>query len=675
MARAAALLLLLLGLLPIVNWIPGGHEAPWYGDRLALWLSGGGIVLGVAIVGAIVLRHRPGLWRAGAWNRIARRWQQAGRRADAAIAAAALVAYGAVSQLILSARPLLIDEVIQLWQARVFASGRLFAPTAAHPEFTAAMHLVDLTDRSYGQFPAGGPAFLALGELVGHPWLVGPLVAALGVFLFARLVRAVELPVGGGLAAVLLFAFAPFTVFLSGSMMNHVPMMTCGVAAALALLLATRDDAPRPMLGLAAGLALGIGATLRPLDAVAFALPTACWLAWRVVGDRRQLRVLLASGIGVLLPVAALLAINGVWTGDPTRFGYIELWGRSHELGFHETPWGPPHTPARGLELVNLYLLRLQTYFLETPVPGLLFATGALALTVRLRNIERWMLAGGALMLLAYFGYWHDGFYLGPRFLLPLAPWLAWWTASLPAAMRDRGAPLQVERAVVLGGLTALAIGALQLAPIRATQYRNGMLSMRLDAGRAADDAGITGSLVLARESWGAQLIVRLWALGVPRADAEQIYRTTDACALDAAIAGVERDRGGVAMLTERLEPLRADSTLLRAQMLSPDTTLRMLPGRALPERCQRRLAEDQAGTTVFAPLLLAGGGDNIFVRDLHARDTLLPPDWLARPQFLLTQEPGPGGALRFERVDPDSQHLAWRRDAGLAVDSAEARR
>ena len=59
MARAAALVLLLLGLLPLANWIPGGHEAPWYGQRLALWGSGGAIIAGITLVAAIVLRRRP----------------------------------------------------------------------------------------------------------------------------------------------------------------------------------------------------------------------------------------------------------------------------------------------------------------------------------------------------------------------------------------------------------------------------------------------------------------------------------------------------------------------------------------------------------------------------------------------------------------------------------------
>ena len=37
---------------------------------------------------------------------------------------------------------------------------------------------------------------------------------------------------------------------------------------------------------------------------------------------------------------------------------------------FTPRPWGDLHTPARGLELLNLYFLRLQGYLFETPFPG-----------------------------------------------------------------------------------------------------------------------------------------------------------------------------------------------------------------------------------------------------------------------------------------------------------------
>ena len=94
-------------------------------------------------------------------------------RVSLGIVLLAAVLYVVVARLVFSGRPLLIDEIIQVVQARIFASGRLWLPVPAHPEFTSSMHLID-TGKLYGQFPAGGPAMLALGTLFRAEWLVGP---------------------------------------------------------------------------------------------------------------------------------------------------------------------------------------------------------------------------------------------------------------------------------------------------------------------------------------------------------------------------------------------------------------------------------------------------------------------------------------------------------------------
>lgn len=653
MTLIAGLVLLLLGLLPVANWIPGGHEAPWYPDRLDLWLSGGTIVLGVAVLAVIVLRKRPGLWPAGAWDRIAREWQLAGFKADVGIAAVAGVAYAVVAREILSARPLLIDEIIQVYQARIFASGRLWLPAPEHPEFTSAMHLIDHAGKVYGQFPAGGPAMLMLGTLAGAEWLVGPLFGAASVLILARLLRRIEAGRGAALAALLLFAFAPFTLFLGGSMMNHVTVLTWLLGAALALVIATSGSDGRPSAALVAGLCLGVAASIRPMDALAFALPTAGWLLWRARHGGRNLVALLASGVGVAIPVAALLAVNAEWTGDPLRFGYIELWGRTHELGFHEAPWGLPHTPARGLELVSLYLLRLQTYFLETPVPSLLFATAALLLVRRVGAFDRWVLASSLLLLVFYWAYWHDGFYLGPRFVYPLAPWLALWTARLPGVLAERGVAEPVRRGILTGAVASLIIGAVMLLPIRGQQYRNGMLNMRPDIDSALAVNRIETGTVLVRESWGAQVIARLWAAGIGRSDAERIFRTTDVCVLDQELTAYER--GGHRDLAGALAAHAADSSRVRGLSFAVDSTPRFLPGLPWRPECVDRLRIDSAGFTVMAPMMLARDRDVLIRRDLGRA----PPD--ARPPFyLLRAEPGIGGALRLERLDEDSLWSAW---------------
>jgi hypothetical protein len=662
-AQLAGLILLVFGLLPIANWIPGGHDASNYSIRLGAWISGGAIALGAGVMAVIACRWWPALWRTGLWAGVAQRWRRSGRRGDAGIAAAAFAVCAVVARTVLGAKPLLIDEIISLYQARILASGHLFLAAPRYPEFTSSMHLLDWGGKVYGQFPIGGPAMLAIGTLLHAEWLVGPAATGIGVFLLARLLRRIELSDGTALAALLLYAFAPFTVFLGGSMMNHATETMWIIGAALALAIAVADDKAHARAALVMGLAFGIAATIRPTDAAAFAIPAAAWLLWRARLGSAHMRALAMSAIGVAIPLALLFYVNLQQTGHPLRFGYIEMWGKSHELGFHQAPWGPEHTPARGVELINIYLLRLQDYLFESAGPSLMFATLALLFATRRRGFDLWILAGSGMLLLAYFAYWHDGFYLGPRFMLPLAPWLALWTARLPSVMTERRFPAVVVRGALAAGVAALLIGAVEWVPLRVQQYRGGMTSLRIDVDSAAAANGVHDALVLVRESWGAQIMARMWSLGISRPDAEHIYRTNDTCRLQATVLGTETDNGNADEFKAKVARLNGDSAQLRTIQDLPDTTVRFIPGLAPLPLCLRRLDEDRSGFTLYPPLMLDHGGNNIYVRELHARDTLIMAEYPGKPIWLLTKTPSVGSPLRFEKVSIDSMHREWALD------------
>ena len=424
---AAAIIIAALGFLPIANWIPGGHAVPGFQLLLDGWLSGTAICLGVGAVVAIVLRRR------GAAAAAAPTAPEEGGAdvVSAGIVAAALVLYLVVARMVFSGRPLLIDEIIQVIQARIFASGRLWLPAPAHPEFTSSMHLID-TGKVYGQFPAGGPAMLALGSLVRAEWLVGPVAGArerLGLRTAPSPDRAAPLRAPARARAVRAGAVRGVHERLA-----HEPRHLADVAAARdrrRCSVRVRDGAPhlrwRRWRADSRWAWRRRSARSMPL---AFALPAGLWFLLRSIKRAGALaRTRRRPVSGVALPVAALCAINWATTGAPLRFGYTVMWGRSHDLGFHAAPWGDLHTPARGLELLNLYFLRLQSYLFETPFPALLPAIAWLGLGREHDRADRFFLVSGTLLCLLYAAYWHDGFYLGPRFLFALAPALALWSA------------------------------------------------------------------------------------------------------------------------------------------------------------------------------------------------------------------------------------------------------
>lgn len=666
-APAIALLVAIVGFLPVANWIRGGHEAPWYALVTSGWLSGSAIAVGVGVVLAILARRIDMLWHAGALDRVVSAWVRRPVVAALMVAAVALLLYLAVAWFVFDARPLLIDEMVQVLQAQIFADGALSRPVAAHPEFFSSMHVIDANGRYFAQFPAGGPAMLLPGVLLGATWIVGPVAAAIAVFVFADFVRRVEPRAGIAMGATTVMAFAPFAVFMSGSHMNHVTNLMWLVIAMALLARGMSHEDSHPLLAFGCGLALGCAATIRPLDAFAFALPAGAWYLARAVKDRRRVADLLASGLGVALPGAALLWVNARTTGHPLLFGYEMLWGPTHALGFHEAPWGFAHTPARGLELVNLNFLRLQTYLFETPVPSLVPVIGALALTRRLRALDRYLLCSSALLVGLYFAYWHNGFFLGPRFMYPLLPVLALYAARFLPLLRDRVGGGLPYRAAVYTALCAGAMAATSLIPLRARQYQGGLTTMRWNADSAAAASGAAEALVFVRESWGAELAARMWAVGVPRREAELLYRSVDACVLDREISGLERGTARDTAALERLWPLMADSSRVIGSPFSPDSSERYLPGTTYRQSCLEKITEDRGGFTLLTPLLLARGGNNIYARDLGARDSLLLARYPSRPVYLVRPATSAEGEPpRFHPLSRDSLWRAWRAQASM---------
>jgi hypothetical protein len=652
----AALLIAALAFLPIANWIPGGHAAPWYSSVRSGWLSGSAIVVGVAIILAILSQRAAWLWRDGATARAATLFAKQPLLTSLLIAALALLLYTVIARIVLSARPLLIDEIVELFQARMLTHGHLWQPVGRYPEFFSSMHMVDSHGRYFSQFPVGGPAMLALGVLWHAPWLVDPFFGAISVLAFAAYVRIAEPRPGVALGAVLLLAFAPFTAFMAGSHMNHVTVLTWLVIAMAAMARVMTSNHPRPWLALASGLAFGVAATIRPTDAMAFALPAAAWYLARSIRTPSRWKDAIPAALGVALPLLVLLWANARTTGSPFLFGYEALWGKNHSLGFHKAPWGMAHTPARGLELVNIYFLWLQTYFLETPVPALIPAIITIALTRTLDRFDRYLLTSSALLVAVYFAYWFNGFYLGPRFMYPLLPVLAILTARFPSAVRERFGTGQLYRVTLYGTSCAILMAVLLLVPLRAKEYSQGLLTMRFNADSAATSSGVTHALVFVRESWGAQLVARLWALGVTRTHTAQLYDQVDACALEQAITHLEESDVRGADAFRLLSPLLADSARTIGSRLSPDTTERMLPGSTYPALCVARIQEDRTGFTLYPPFLNSHGGGNLYVRDLGARDTLLIKRYPDRPVYLLKPATTDVGDMpRFYPMQRDS--------------------
>jgi hypothetical protein len=251
------------------------------------------------------------------------------------------------------------DEMGYLHQARTFADGHLVAPSPPAPEFHYVSWGVHDDGQWYAVFPPGYGVLLAIGELVGAPGMVNPMLSALLALVIWLLAR--EMFGGDGAAArlaALLHVGSWFRLMNAGSYMAHP---TAALFAALAVLglwrgVVRRDGGPRAGWWAAGGgVALAYLGATRQLDAVIIAVSIAPAIVWAIargwvapsadvpsatrgwVAPLRRLAISVACAV----PIAgAYLAYNHALTGDawlPPQQRYMQLKERRGDcfrLGF-----------------------------------------------------------------------------------------------------------------------------------------------------------------------------------------------------------------------------------------------------------------------------------------------------------------------------------------------------
>lgn len=362
------------------------------------------------------------------------------------------------SLLVFEGIPHLPDSIAQLFQARIFAAGRLWLPVPEFPEFFDLSFTVMNHGRWVSVYPFFHSLLLTAGVLVGAPWLVNPLLGAAFVplvFLLGR--EAHDETTGRG--AALLAVVSPWLWAMSGEYMNHASALVL-LTGFLVLALRSRRTL-RWLEGFTAGLLLGLAACVRPYTALAFALPAVVFVLPELFRRRAAGSALALIG-GVVLGGSLLLGWNWLAHGDPLLFGYVARYGRGHEIGFGHSGWGAAHTPLRGLVNVGHDLNMFNRFLLEWPVSSLLLVLLPL-LGPAPRSHDRVLLFCLLALPLAYFFYWAHGVAFGPRFLYEgLGPALVLVTRGLttPVLTADRRqTEAIVTRTLPLALVFALAVG------------------------------------------------------------------------------------------------------------------------------------------------------------------------------------------------------------------------
>jgi len=545
-------------------------------------------------------------------------------------------------------RPLLIDSVIQWFQAQIFASGRLYAEAPPDEAFFAVQHMLVDGGRWYSQYPPGHSALLGLGAALGAGWLV-PVALSLGtaLLLYGFTRRAYDLATAR--TTVVVLALAPFFWFMGASHMNHVSALFFVAAFLYLLVLWEGNGSPWVLFG--AGLAIGAAFLSRPLTALAVGIALAPFVlarAWR----ERDARSVLAGALGALALVLVYLGYNAATTGDPLLPGYIKLWGADHGLGFHTTPWGEMHSPLAGVrnELTDLALL--SSLMFEGPVPallpaGLLFAEGWAS-----KEWDQRLMLGFLAIPLAYLFYWHRDAFLGPRYLYSGLAFLAPLTARglLELFRRTAGRTLwkgaaltrvPVQSAAGMLLVLSFVYAAAYSTPRRFHVYRSGLASMKVDLAAEARAHSVGDAVVFVSVSWGNRLLARMRGLGVSASGAETAYRQGDHCALELILRRAEAEdwsRDRTAAAVSELGP-GGQTVPASSPLTNGDPTLRLVPGVDLPAVCLDQIAYDRAGYSNYSPFLADQDpslkGPLVIARDLRERNRELAEAYPQRRALL----------------------------------------
>ncbi len=334
--------------------------------------------------------------------------------------AISLLVTSLVSYLVFGGIPHVQDSIAQVFQAKIFASGRLYAQSHALKEFFDYTHMIN-NGRWYSQYPPGHSLFLVFGVLLGLPWLVNPLLGSLAVMLVYLLACRLYDEKTGRWAAIFTM-LSPFFIFMSAEFMSHSSAMFTFVVFAFGFFkaLGTR----KKHWALFAGLFLGLCLLSRPYTALGLVIPFVLYaLALIYRKPKKCSATLFFILIGLVPSVVFLLLYNYHTNGAFLRFGYTVLYGPSHGLGLGKGIWGEPHTLARGLADLWDSLRALNTHLLGWPVVTFVPVMVVLA-SGKARAADYLFLASFASLAGVHVFYWYHDLCLGPRFLYEALPLL-----------------------------------------------------------------------------------------------------------------------------------------------------------------------------------------------------------------------------------------------------------
>lgn len=367
-----------------------------------------------------------------------------------------------IDQTLLGGIPHAMDEVGQVFQAKIFASGRLWVDPPPLPELMGPFGLIDEAGKWRAMWLPGNALTMSITEALGLLPLYPALISALTVAALFWFVRLEDGRTTAWVALALLIT-SPWFWAMGASYMSHGPasLFFAGFLAGLAG--ARRGSTVSAFL---CGLFLGGAAATRSADALLLSAPFGLlWLAdvLRPENRERWIRRSAALALGVCPGLVILLGNNLLAHGGPLVFGYDLFHQGSYRFSLGDVPLRMQmdplsfkvHTLSRGLSNLRGLLTDLQIVLFGLGIPSLV-----LPLLAGLRGVRDRLGVAGLCALALYLGAYtfvpEDLTMFGPRYAYVGMPLFVWLGARGLLQLHRRAAALGLGRFVPV--LVALGV-------------------------------------------------------------------------------------------------------------------------------------------------------------------------------------------------------------------------
>ncbi|MFC1591564.1 ArnT family glycosyltransferase [Thermodesulfobacteriota bacterium] len=413
----------------------------------------------------------------------------------------------AVAFVVFEAIPHVQDGIVQLFQARIFASGSLYLPTPELWEFFDVQYIINDGEKVFGKYQYGQSLFLTLGVLAGAPWLVNPILGGLSLITIYYIAHELFDETTARLTLLLGIA-SPFGIFMCGSYLSHAASLFL-ISLCVLCLLKTCSSQNRlyPVL---AGLFFGLAFNTKAFSTLTITLPCFLYILYCLLKRTIGLREILLF----CLPAAAICStfflynylLNGacLTTGydvyDPNwGFGFGPDRGEATYLGDGTRPG---HSVANGIKNTIKYFVTLNTDLFGWPS----FSLGCIVLLFCCSRRSKWdylLVLPIIVNTVGYFFLWALAICLGARYYFEAMPMFLILTARGIMAVSERLQRFGARRALPdMRGVIAVSILGLCIAgwvsygPHCVRTYRRSFWDVNADIHRQVQARGLQNALV-----------------------------------------------------------------------------------------------------------------------------------------------------------------------------------